>query len=43
MFGGMGYMAETPITQYYRDLRILPIGGGADEVMADYLAKREGY
>jgi citronellyl-CoA dehydrogenase len=42
LFGGMGYIAESPITQYYMDLHILPTGAGADEVMADYLAETEG-
>ncbi|MFA6270482.1 MAG: acyl-CoA dehydrogenase family protein [Candidatus Paceibacterota bacterium] len=43
MFGGMGFMNETLISRYYRDARLLPIGGGADEVMSDVIAKREGY
>jgi citronellyl-CoA dehydrogenase len=43
MFGGMGFMNETLISRYYRDARLLPIGGGADEVMSDIVAKREGY
>jgi citronellyl-CoA dehydrogenase len=43
MFGGMGFMNETPISRYYRDGRILSIGGGADEVMCEILARLEGY
>ncbi|MDY6850553.1 MAG: acyl-CoA dehydrogenase family protein [Thermodesulfobacteriota bacterium] len=43
MFGGMGFMNETYVSQYYRDVRILSIGGGADEVMSDVLAKIEGF
>ncbi|MDA8406649.1 MAG: acyl-CoA dehydrogenase family protein [Deltaproteobacteria bacterium] len=43
MFGGMGLMNETLISRYYRDARLLPIGGGADEVMSDIVAKKEGY
>jgi citronellyl-CoA dehydrogenase len=39
MFGGMGYMNETLITRYYRDARLLPIAGGADEVMSDVIAR----
>lgn len=42
LFGGIGYIAESPITQYYMDLHILPTGAGADEVMVDYLAETEG-
>ncbi len=38
--GGMGYMRETAIERMYRDARILPIGGGATEVMLEEVAKR---
>ena len=38
--GGMGYMRESPIERMYRDARILPIGGGATEVMLEEVAKR---
>ncbi|MFQ5556054.1 MAG: acyl-CoA dehydrogenase family protein [Acidimicrobiales bacterium] len=38
--GGMGYMRETAIERMHRDARILPIGGGATEVMLEEVAKR---
>jgi acyl-CoA dehydrogenase len=38
--GGMGYMRETPVERMHRDARILPIGGGATEVMLEEVAKR---
>ena len=38
--GGMGYMREAHIERMYRDARILPIGGGATEVMLEEVAKR---
>ena len=38
--GGQGYMRETPIERMTRDARILPIGGGATEVMLEEVAKR---
>jgi citronellyl-CoA dehydrogenase len=41
-YGGMGYMEETKISRYYRDARLLSIGGGADEVMMGIIAKLEG-
>ena len=41
-YGGMGYMEETPISRYYRDSRLTSIGGGADEVMLQIIAKLEG-
>jgi citronellyl-CoA dehydrogenase len=42
MFGGMGLMNETPISRYWRDCRLTSIGGGADEVMSDVIARLEG-
>ncbi len=41
-WGGMGYMAENPITRRYRDGRLASIGGGADEVMLSIIAKHMG-
>lgn len=38
MFGGMGFMNETLISRYYRDAKILSIGGGADEIMREIIA-----
>lgn len=38
--GGMGYMRETAVERMSRDARILPIGGGATEVMLEEIAKR---
>jgi len=43
MFGGMGYMNENIITRFFRDTRLLSIGGGADEVMSEILSKLEGF
>jgi citronellyl-CoA dehydrogenase len=43
MYGGMGFMNETLITRYYRDGRVFSVGGGADEVMCQVIAKLEGY
>lgn len=40
--GGMGYMRESAIDRLARDARILPIGGGATEVMLEEVAKRLG-
>ena len=38
--GGMGCMRESAIERMSRDARILPIGGGATEVMLEEVAKR---
>jgi citronellyl-CoA dehydrogenase len=43
MFGGMGFMNEMLITRYYRDSRVISVGGGADEVMCEVIARMEGY
>jgi len=38
-YGGMGFMNETDISRMYRDLRLVSIGGGADEVMLGIISK----
>jgi citronellyl-CoA dehydrogenase len=40
--GGIGYMEETWTSRYFRDSRLLSIGGGADEVMLRILARIDG-
>jgi citronellyl-CoA dehydrogenase len=41
-YGGMGYMEETHISRVFRDMRLLSIGGGADEIMLGIIARMEG-
>lgn len=41
--GGYGYMDEYLVSRFWRDSRLLSIGGGADEVMLQIIAKLEGY
>ena len=43
LHGGAGYMHGTEVERHYRDARILPIGGGATEVLADLAAKLLGF
>ncbi len=43
LHGGMGYLHGTEVERHYRDARILPIGGGATEVLTDLAAKLLGY
>ncbi len=43
LHGGAGYMHGTEVERHYRDARILPIGGGATEVLADLAARLLGY
>src|SRR5438132_4420261 len=39
LFGGFGYMAESGISRYFRDSRLIRIGAGTDEVMKEIIAK----
>lgn len=41
--GGIGYMEETWTARYARDSRLGSIGGGADEVMLQVLARMDGF
>jgi len=41
-WGGMGFTADNPIAQSYRDGRLISIGGGADEIMLGIICKYEG-
>ena len=41
--GGLGYMEETWTARFFRDSRWLSIGGGADEVMLQVLARLDGF
>ena len=41
-WGGMGFTWDNPISQAYRDSRLVSIGGGADEIMLGIICKLEG-
>ncbi len=41
--GGFGYAEEFPISRYYRDVRLVTIGGGTSEIMKEILSKRLGW
>jgi citronellyl-CoA dehydrogenase len=41
-WGGMGYTADNPVSQAWRDGRLTSIGGGADEVMLGIICTLEG-
>jgi citronellyl-CoA dehydrogenase len=43
MFGGLGFMNEMKISRYFRDSRLIAIGGGANEVMCEIISKMEGF
>ncbi|XP_078334211.1 putative acyl-CoA dehydrogenase 6 [Crassostrea virginica] len=38
-WGGMGFTNEVLVSRFYRDFRLLSIGGGADEVMLSIICK----
>ncbi|OIP40525.1 MAG: acyl-CoA dehydrogenase [Deltaproteobacteria bacterium CG2_30_63_29] len=42
LHGGMGYMRETLVERLSRDARLLPIGGGTQEIMNEIIAKSMG-
>ncbi len=41
-WGGMGYMWENMVSRAYRDVRLVSIGGGADEIMLGIICKMMG-
>lgn len=42
ILGGMGYMHGTRSERIYREVKVMMIGGGAEEVMKDLIARRMG-
>ncbi len=43
LHGGMGYMRESEVERQYRDMRIMGIGGGTNEILTGLAAKTLGY
>ena len=41
-WGGQGYMAENRISRVFRDMKLVGIGGGANEVMLQIVSKEMG-
>ena len=41
--GGSGFIEEYDIARTYRDMRLLPIGGGTSEVMKEIISKYSGF
>ena len=42
LHGGYGYMREYPIERFFRDVRLMTIGGGTSEIMKDIIARQMG-
>jgi acyl-CoA dehydrogenase len=40
LHGGYGYMREYPVERFFRDARLLTIGGGTSEIMREIIAKQ---
>lgn len=43
LHGGFGYSRDSEVERHFRDARILGIGGGTTEVLAELAARRLGY
>jgi len=41
--GGYGYIEEYDVCRYFRDTRLVTIGGGSSEVMCEIIARLEGF
>ena len=42
MLGAMGYMRGTVSERVYREVKVMMIGGGAEEIMKELAAKQLG-
>lgn len=42
LYGGYGYTTEFPVERWWRDLRLMTIGGGTSEIMGALIAKEWG-
>ncbi len=42
MHGGMGFMNEMRVSRFFRDAKLISIGGGASEVMCEIISKTSG-
>ena len=42
ILGGLGYMRESRVERIYREVRVLAIGGGSEEIMRDLASRQYG-
>jgi len=43
ILGGMGFMRGTRPERIYREVKVMTIGGGAEEIMKDLAARQMGW
>ncbi len=42
IFGGAGYLRGNPVERIYREVKVMAIGGGSEEIMRDLAARQMG-
>jgi alkylation response protein AidB-like acyl-CoA dehydrogenase len=42
IFGGIGFINDTPVARFYRDAKILEVGKGISEVQCMFIARELG-
>ena len=42
LFGGAGFLDESAVARHYRDVRVLRIGGGTDEIQLEIMTRGMG-
>ena len=43
ILGGAGYLRGNPVERIYREVKVMAIGGGSEEIMRDLAMKQMGY
>jgi Acyl-CoA dehydrogenases len=41
--GGAGYLRGNPVDWIYREVKVMAIGGGSEEIMRDLAVRQMGY
>ena len=42
IFGGAGYIRGNPVERIYREVKVMAIGGGSEEIMRDLAVRQMG-
>ena len=43
MLGGVGYLRGHPVERIYREVKVMAIDGGSEEIMRDLAVRQMGY